>query len=146
MDHFYGLTYLLFKHGTLAHRRQNVVFNEVVWRTAFTFLNQAFFFAVNGYSATMPYSLVFYSAFMSFLTPAQYLIEGIFATDYGYAVLHRIIGEYKQNHQYGRLDFSVLMVMLSAGLDCALFNLVYIGHYLGVEDLLLGPSHGKGLS
>ena len=95
MDHIYGVTYLLFKHGTIAHRRVDTVLKEFLWRTSFTFMNQTFFFITSGFSVTLPYGVIFYAIFMSFISPCQYLLEGIFATDYGYGVLHRIFGEYK---------------------------------------------------
>ena len=97
MDHVYGITYLLFKHGTIAHRRLDTILREILWRTAFTFMNQTFFFFTSGFSVTLPYGVMFYAIFMSFISPFQYFVEGIYATDYGYGILHRIFGEYKQN-------------------------------------------------
>ena len=34
---------------------------------------------------------------MAVLTPIQFWLEGISHTDYGYAILHRIFGEYRHN-------------------------------------------------
>ena len=70
MDHLYGIGYLLLKHGTLAHRRLGVLFDELLWRTAFTFLDQAFYFAANGHTLAMPSGLIFYAAFMTVISPA----------------------------------------------------------------------------
>ena len=38
MKDMFGLTYLLFKHGTLAHRRTKVVLDEFMYRTILTML------------------------------------------------------------------------------------------------------------
>ena len=84
MDYFYALTYLLFKHGTIMQRRMQVFFDEILWRTTFCFMNQALHFLVGGFSIEMPFSLIFFSAFMSVLSPAQYIIEATLATDYGF--------------------------------------------------------------
>ena len=84
MEYFYGLTYLLFKHGTIMHRRMQVIIDELLWRTTFCFLNQALWYTVGGFSIEMPYSLVFFSAFMSVLSPTQYILEATLATDFGF--------------------------------------------------------------
>ena len=97
MKNLYGLTYLFFKHGTLAHRRAKVVLTEFIGRTVTTQLISIFFFFVYGFSYTLPFGRFFFSFFMAVQTPIQFLIQGISHMDYGYNIYHRIFGEYRFN-------------------------------------------------
>ena len=97
MKNMFGLTYLLFKHGTLAHRRTKVVLDEFTYRTILTMLVQIFLFVAGGFSFVLPYGQFFFPFFMAFLTPLQCWLEGISHTDYGYSIFHRIFGEYRHN-------------------------------------------------
>ena len=97
MKNIFGLTYLLFKHGTLAHRRTKVVLDEFMYRTILTMLVQIFLFVMSGFSFVLPYGKFFFPFFMAFLTPIQFWLEGISHTDYGYSIFHRIFGEYRHN-------------------------------------------------
>ena len=69
MKNTYGLTYLLFKHGTLAHCRTKVVLDEFIYRTILTLIVQLFVFVMSGFSYTVIYGKFFYPFFMAFLTP-----------------------------------------------------------------------------
>ena len=69
MKNLYGLTYLFFRHGTLAHRRAKVVLTEFIQRTVMTQLISIFFFFVNGFSYNLPYGRFFFSFFMAIQTP-----------------------------------------------------------------------------
>ena len=69
MKNMYGLTYLLSKHGTLAHRRSKVVLDNFIYRTILTMLVQSFFFVTNGFSFLLPYGRFFFTFFMALLTP-----------------------------------------------------------------------------
>jgi len=69
MKNLYGLTYLFFRHGTLAHRRAKVVMTEFIGRTVTTLLIAFFFFFVNGFSYMLPYTRFFFSFYMAVLTP-----------------------------------------------------------------------------
>ena len=97
MKNLYGLTYLFFKHGTLAHRRAKVVLTEFIQRTVMTQLISIFFFFINGFSYNLPYNRFFFSFFMAIQTPIQFWMEGISHVDYGYSIVHRIFGEYRSN-------------------------------------------------
>ena len=97
MRGLYPLTYLLFKHGTLANRRVKIVFDEFLYRTALTMIVQIIFFIATGFSHTDIYGKLFYPFFMVCLTPAQFWIEAITHQGYGYNILYRIFGEYKHN-------------------------------------------------
>ena len=55
------------------------------------------FFITTGFSAVQPYNQFFFASYMSFFTPILFFLEGIMHTDYGYGILHRILGEYKLN-------------------------------------------------
>ena len=92
MRNVYGLTYLLFKHGTMAHFRTKVVLDEFIYRTVVTMLIQLFVFVISGFSFTQVYGKFFFPFFMAFLTPLQFWVEGITHCDYGYTILHRIFG------------------------------------------------------
>ena len=97
MKNLYGLTYLFFRHGTLAHRRAKVVLTEFHHRTMTTQFIALFFFFLHGFSYQLPYGRIFFSFFMAIVTPIQYLVQGITHSDYGYNVFHRIFGEYRFN-------------------------------------------------
>lgn len=58
-------------------------------------------------------------------------------------MLHRVVGEYRQNRQYGVPGSSTVLVLLSAAFDAALCNLACVGDRLGVGDFLVGPGDGK---
>ena len=60
MKNIFGLTYLLFKHGTLAHRRTKIVLEEFMYRTVLTMLVQIFLFIISGFSYVMPYGKFFF--------------------------------------------------------------------------------------
>lgn len=69
MKNIYGLTYLFFRHGTLAHRRAKIVLTEFIGRTVTTQLISIFFFFVHGFSYMLPYGRLFFSFFMAVQTP-----------------------------------------------------------------------------
>ena len=58
-------------------------------------------------------------------------------------MLHRVVGEYRQNRQYGVAGSSTVLVLLSAAFDAALCNIACVGDRLGVGDFLVGPGDGK---
>ena len=74
MKNLYGLTYLFFRHGTLAHRRAKVVLTEFIARTVTTQIIAIFFFFVHGFSYILPYGRLFFSFFMAIQTPIQFWI------------------------------------------------------------------------
>jgi len=65
MKNLYGLTYLFFRHGTLAHRRAKVVLTEFIGRTVTTQLIGIFFFLLHGFSYQLPYQRIFFSFYMA---------------------------------------------------------------------------------
>ena len=69
MKDMYGLSYLLFKHGTMAHRRLDKVLKEFLYRTILTMLVQLFFYIMSGFSTVLPYGSFFFATFMVVLTP-----------------------------------------------------------------------------
>lgn len=52
---FYAVTYLLFKHGTLAYRRQKQVVLLYIQRTIMIFTIQLIYYFANGFSETLPF-------------------------------------------------------------------------------------------
>ena len=125
MRSLYGLTYLLFKHGTLTNRRVKIVLQEFIYRTVLTQLVQLIFFTMSGFSYTMIYGKFFYPFFMVCLTPLQFWIEGVTHCDYGYAIFHRIFGEYKHNQTQKLQVLSYLLVILTATADASVFAIFY---------------------
>lgn len=126
MKNLYGLTYLFFRHGTLAHRRAKVVLTEFIYRTVITQIIAIFAFFVSGFSYTLPYGRFFFSFFMAVQTPIQFWIEGISHSDYGYPVFHRIFGEYRFN-LVQQVSFKDFFEVLSLSLiDALAFCLIYL--------------------
>ena len=69
MKNLYGLTYLFFRHGTLAHRRAKVVLTEFIGRTVTTQLISIYFFILQGFTYQLPYGRIFFSFYMAVQTP-----------------------------------------------------------------------------
>ena len=126
MKDLYGLSYLLFKHGSMSTRRLKRVLKEFLYRTVLTMLIQLFFFTWNGFSTVLPYGSFYFTTFMTVLSPAQYFMEGIFHVEYGHKILNRIFGEYKFNTVQTLTFRDLASVIFSAVFDALLFNLFYI--------------------
>ena len=122
----YGITYLLFKHGTILHRRLRVVLNEFLYRTILLQIIQLFFFITSGFTTVLPYNQLFFATHVAFVSPLLYFFEGITHVDYGFAIFHRIFGEYKFNktHNLGVLDFTpvILSSLFDSGLICLFYG------------------------
>ena len=97
MQDLYGLSYLLFKHGSMLHRRLKQVTKEFVYRTCLAMCIHFTFFVCSGFSITMPLKMKYFMIFMSVLSPLMYWVEAIFHIEYGQRILHRVFGEYKNN-------------------------------------------------
>ena len=126
MQDVYGISYLLFKHGTVMHRRVGVVLNEFLYRTVLLSIVQLFFFTMSGFSTVLPYNPFFFTAFSSVLSLLQYYFEGIMHMDYGYGIFHRIFGEYKFNKRYSLNFFDFSGVMITAAIDGFFYCLFYL--------------------
>ena len=143
MKDMYGLSYLLFKHGSMAHRRLDTVLKEFLYRTILTMLIQLAFYVLSGFSTVLPYGSFFFATFMVVLTPIQYFLEGILHVEYGYGILHRIFGEYKFNqiHSVSVLNFSG--VVASAFFDALIFLIFPIVETVQMPDMLVEEQSGK---
>jgi len=146
MKNLYGLTYLFFRHGTLAHRRAKVVLTEFIARTVTTQVIALFFFFLHGFSYMLPYGRLFFSFFMAIQTPIQFWMQGISHTDYGYPVFHRIFGEYRFNliQQVSFKDFFEVFFM--SFMDAALFMLCYFAAGAVRADFQVDGASGHALS
>lgn len=146
MRDIYGITYLLFRHGTILHRRLRVVLNEFVYRTILLSSIQLFFFIMSGFSTVLPYGALYFASHVALISPVQYFLEGIMHMDYGYGIFHRIYGEYKFNkaHNMTLLDFSA--VIFSAFCDAFVFC-IFHGAWstTTLQDLLI-THDGKNLA
>ena len=125
MRDIYGISYLLFKHGTILHRRLRVVLNEFIYRTVLLSLIQLFFFIMSGFSTVLPYGAIFFATHVAIISPIQYFLEGIMHSDYGYGIFHRIFGEYKFNKSHSMTVFDFSGVISSSVFDAILFCLFY---------------------
>ena len=144
MRDLYGLGYILFKHGTVLHRRLKVVVDEFIYRTVLLSITQLFFFIMGGFSTVLPYGALFFGAHTAVFSPISCLLEGVMHTDYGYGVFHRIYGEYKFNKATpGALEF--LGVIFSAVTDAVLFCLFYAAGATYWQDLQI-TTNGKTLA
>ena len=146
MRDIYGISYLLFKHGTILHRRLRVVLNEFMYRTILLSIIQLFFFIMSGFSTVLPYGALYFATHVALFSPIQYFVEGIMHTDYGYDIFHRIFGEYKFNkgHTLNFFDFSG--VIFSSIFDAMLFCLFYAAIASNkIQDLLISVD-GKNLA
>ena len=146
MRDIYGISYLLFKHGTILHRRLRVVLNEFVYRTILLSIIQLFFFIMSGFSTVLPYGALFFATHVAIISPIQYFLEGIMHTDYGYGIFHRIFGEYKFNKAHNLNIFDFSGVIFSSVFDAIMFCVFY-GAWASttLQDLLISTD-GKNLA
>ena len=64
----------------------------------------------SGFSGAIPYTEVYYFAFMIFLAPCEILIYAIFYKDYGYDQFYRIYGHYKYNFSFTLVELDYVVV------------------------------------
>ena len=146
MRDIYGISYLLFKHGTILHRRLRVVLNEFVYRTILLSIIQLFFFIMSGFSTVLPYGAIYFATHVAIISPIQYFLEGIMHTDYGYGIFHRIFGEYKFNKSHSMTVFDFSGVICSSVFDACLFCLFYAAWASSfLQDLLIAHD-GKNMA
>jgi hypothetical protein len=81
----------------------------------------------SGFSGAIPYTEVYYFAFMIFLAPVEILIYDIFFKDYGYDQFYRIYGHYKYNFSFTLVEMEYVIL----DYVCALYDWLII--YLPVE-------------
>lgn len=146
MRDIYGISYLLFKHGTILHRRLRVVLNEFVYRTILLSIIQLFFFIMSGFSTVLPYGALYFASHVAIISPIQYFLEGIMHTDYGYGIFHRIFGEYKFNKAHFLNVFDFSGVINSAIFDAILFCLFYGAWTTTMLQDLLIARDGKNMA
>ena len=151
MKDIYGLSYLLFKHGSMSHRRLRRVLMEFMYRTVLTMTIHLFFFIWNGFSTVLPYGSFYFTTFMTILSPFQYFIEGVFHIEYGYKILNRIFGEYKFNAVQSLSPLDMTSTIFSAIFDACLFNLFYIAEIINlpemkIQSFTIDPHSGKNTS
>jgi magnesium-transporting ATPase (P-type) len=94
MNSIYPLTYLLFKHGTICHRRMNESTNVILYRTFFLAFIMADGMSINGFTASLPVKNLMLIMFIVLVSPLQIVLFGISHRDVGYDYLYRIYGEY----------------------------------------------------
>ena len=146
MRDIYGISYILFHHGTILHRRLKVVLDEFLYRTILLLMVQLLFFIISGFSTVLPYKPLFFASQVAIITPVAIFLEGIMHMDYGYGIFHRIFGEYKFNkvHTLSLSDFS--RPILTAFWDGFLITILQTSWILaGSSQDLLVDWHGREL-
>ena len=87
----------------------------------------------SGFSGAIPYTEIYFVAFMIFLAPCEILVYAIFYKDYGYDYLYRISGHYKYNFSFSLVEGEYVFVDSM----CALFDWLVI--YMPFEVFRMGP-------
>ena len=148
MRDIYGISYILFHHGTILHRRLKVVLDEFLYRTILLLTVQMLFFIISGFSTVLPYKPLFFASQVAIITPIAIFFEGIMHMDYGYGIFHRIFGEYKFNkvHTLSLSDFTTSICY--AFFDALLITILQVSWILAgsSQDLLVDwNGHELGL-
>ena len=98
----------------------------------------------SGFSGAIPYTDVYYFAFMIFIAPVQILIFSIFFKDYGYDYFYRIYGHYKYNFSFTLVQTEfVILDYIGGFLDWAL---IYLPFELFDCEKLVTTLDGKNIS
>ena len=97
MSEFYGLTYLIFKHGTILHRRKIFLQENYLYRVILIQVLLVFNFINCGFSSSNPFYDVFFAVVIGIVTPFGCLTNSLFHKNDGYDVLHRVFGDYRIN-------------------------------------------------
>jgi magnesium-transporting ATPase (P-type) len=84
VSELHSLTYIMFKHATILHRRSLSVIKFFLHRTVLLFVILTIFVGFSGLSWALPYESLFLIFFSHIFTPIQYFMFGISQKDYGY--------------------------------------------------------------
>ena len=133
MKDMYGLSYLLFKHGSMSKRRLRQVVLEFTYRTVLTMLIQLAFCVWNGFSTVSPYGTFFFAMLMVVLSSIQFFVQGILHVEYGFQILNRIFGEYQFNTIKTLTTQDLVSVILSATFDALVFNVFYYFRFYHIK-------------
>ena len=107
---FSAISYLLFKHGNHIQMRLSKAAQAFFYRSLISFLILTSYMIRSGFSGAIPYTEVYYFAFMIFLAPAEILVYAIFYKDYGYDQFYRIYGHYKYNFSFTLVELDYVLV------------------------------------
>jgi magnesium-transporting ATPase (P-type) len=127
MTDLYGLSYLMFKHGTICHRRIKKAYDLFVYRTALMDIFALTFFAVSDLTATAFIPYLWFSTFNLLITPFMFFVTGSVSQDFASNYMHRIYGEYRCNLVYSE-SFEP-RILIGAFIDGLLFSSTYIQFY-----------------
>jgi len=98
----------------------------------------------SGFSGAIPYTEVYYFAFMIFLAPAEILVYAIFYKDYGYDQFYRIYGRYKYNFSFTLVELDYVLVdYVSAFFD---WLIVYFPFESEEAERMVSIRDGKNIS
>jgi len=103
------------------------------YRSLISFLILFSYMIKSGFSGAIPYTEIYFVAFMIFLAPCEILVYAIFYKDYGYDYLYRISGHYKYNFSFSLVEGEYVFVDSM----CALFDWLVI--YMPFEVFRMGP-------
>jgi hypothetical protein len=94
----------------------------------------------SGASGSIPYTKVYYFAFMIFLAPIEILIYAIFYKDYGYDHFYRIYGHYKYNFSFTLVETECVIIDFTS----AFFDWLIIYYPFEVNDVVRHISNREG--
>jgi len=97
MNNFYGMTYLLFRHGTFLHRRLAEATRLLIYRSFLLLFATLPFMCQNGFVSVIPFKALGLTSFVALLSPIQIIAHASTYLDIGYHCYHRVFGEYKRN-------------------------------------------------
>ena len=80
------------------------------YRSLITFLIVVTYMIRSGFSGAIPYTDVYYFAFMIFIAPLQILVFAVFYKDYGYDYYYRIYGHYKYNFSFTLVETEFVVI------------------------------------
>ena len=142
MNSLYPLTYLLFKHGTICHRRISETVKIINYRTFFLGLTIGGYMSLNCFSGSLPVKNLMLIMFILLNSPFQIILFGISQKDVGYEYLYRIYGEYQKNFLIQRFTrYEIISQLFNAILDSFIFNFITLSY-----DQIILPKIGSTLN
>ena len=133
LQDFYGVSYLLFKHGTFYIRRKAEMQTLYNYRTLLINIITISFIFQNCLSAMDPFSNLFFTVFMLVITPTVYFVIGSTHKNFGFDYFYRIFGEYKY-YFLSQGVFTSYQFIAQALVDFVIFLSMYIICWTSVSE------------
>mmetsp|Transcript_14892 Transcript_14892/g.23076 ORF Transcript_14892/g.23076 Transcript_14892/m.23076 type:complete len:194 (-) Transcript_14892:1424-2005(-) len=140
---FSSISYLLFKHASMDHRRIVALLCGVIHQTLVVSLVLTVHSGQSGFTGFTLIPTSFYLIFMIFLNPLFFVLNALFRRTESQEFLHRIYGQYRCNYNgFNRIFQDIPKTCLIGFLDFLLF---YMPFALG-ENYILSSAEGKTTS